>query len=91
MSYEIVDDQPAESGGMQSPPLKLVALLLVVIVAAVFFFQNGDTVNIEFLWMDVSWPARTVILISIVLGVLLDRLAGFFWRRGRRKKRETND
>lgn len=87
MTFEHGDiERSAESGGMQAPPIKLVALLIVAIVAAIFFFQNGDSVSIEFLWMDVTWPERTVILISIVLGVLLDRLASFFWRRARKKK-----
>lgn len=87
MSYEHVDvDQQGEGRGIQAPSIKLVALLIVAVVTAIFFFQNGDTVNIDLLWMDVSWPERSVILVSIVLGVLLDRLASFVWRRARRKR-----
>lgn len=86
MSHEHVDADQPRGGGIQAPSIKLVGLLIVAIVTAIFFFQNGDTVDIEILWIDVSWPERTLILISLVLGVLLGQLGSFAWRRARRKK-----
>lgn len=75
-------------GGQAGPPLKLIALLILVILLAVFFFQNGDKAPIEFLWLDGNWPLWTVIGISVAVGIVLDRLFVWQWRRARRRKDE---
>ena len=86
MNREAVDvDQPAE-GGTGGPPIKLILLLLVVIGLATFFFQNGERAPVEFLWLDGNWPMWTVIGISVVVGIVLDRLGSWQWRRARRRK-----
>jgi len=91
MSYEAVDvEQSAEGGGGKAPSLKLVLLLLLVVALAVFFFQNGDSAQVEFLWMDANWPVRSVIIISVTVGVLIDRLVAWQWRRARRRKAERD-
>lgn len=66
-------------------PWKLVALLVVVVLLAIFFFQNGQRAPVHFLWLDGDWPMWTVIGVSVVVGVILDRLAGWQWRRARRR------
>lgn len=71
--------------GFQMPSLKLVALLVVVIVAAIFFFQNGHDAEVEILTWTVTWPLRLVIIVSIALGILIDRLGSWLWRRSRRR------
>ena len=92
MSYEAVDaEQSAESGGGKAPSLKLVLLLVLVVALAVFFFQNGDSARAEFLWMDANWPVRSVIIISVIVGILIDRLFTWQWRRARRRKAERDD
>ena len=88
MSYEDVDIEQPEQGGLQAPSLKLVLLLLIVVAVAVFFFQNGDGVNVEFLWIDVDWPVRSVIVISVIAGIIIDRLFAWQWRRARKRKAE---
>jgi uncharacterized integral membrane protein len=79
----------ADDGGgkpsLQLPSLKLVALLVVVALAAIFFFQNGHDAQVEILTWTVTWPVRVVILVSIALGILIDRLGGWLWRRSRRR------
>lgn len=77
-----------ESGSYRSegPPWKLIALAIVVAALAVFFFQNGDDAPVEFLWIDGSWPLWLVIGISVLAGVVLDRLASWQWRRARRRR-----
>ena len=93
MTYHEVRDNPFpdEGGGRNRPPVKLIALLAVAIAFVVFFFQNTDSVEVQFLWMDVNWPVRSVILISLVAGMLIAWLGGFFWGRARRRKHERDD
>lgn len=88
MSYERTDPDrnPAESGS-SGPSIKLIALALVVVALAVFVFQNGDDAHVQFLWIDVQWPISVVIGISVLAGIVLDRLGTWMWRRGRRRDR----
>lgn len=72
-----------ETGG---PPVKLIALLVVAALLAVFIVQNGADAPIEFLWVDGTWPVWVVIGISVVVGIVLDRLFAWQWRRARRRK-----
>jgi len=91
MKHEAIDlEDPAESG-RGGPPLKLLLLLLLTIGLAIFFFQNGDRAPVEFLWLDGSWPLWVVIGISVAVGVALDRLVTWQWRRSRRRKHAEND
>lgn len=87
MSFQTVDPDrnPAESGS-SGPSLKLIALLLVVIAMGIFVFQNDERAQVEFLWLDVSWPVSLVIGISVVAGILIDRLGTWSWRRARRRR-----
>ena len=70
----------------EGPPWKLILLLLVIVALAIFFFQNGDDAPVEFLWIDGNWPVWLVIAISVVAGVVIDRLATWQWRRARRHR-----
>lgn len=86
MSYES-QEATAESG-RRGPSIKLIALLLVVVALAIFFFQNGGDAPVSFLWLDAEWPVWLVIGVSVVAGIVLDRLGSWQWRRaGRRKER----
>lgn len=87
MTFENTDPgRDAESGGLQLPSLKLILLLLVAVSILIFFLQNPEDARIEFLWMEATWPVRTVIIISVVAGIIIDRLGGWFWARARRRK-----
>jgi uncharacterized integral membrane protein len=85
MSFENNDE--GRGGGLQLPSLKLVLLLVVVVGIAIFFFQNPEDVAITFFWTDVDWPVRLVIFVSVIAGIIIDRLGGYFWARSKRKKR----
>ena len=56
------------------------------IALAVFFFQNGEDASVDFLWFDGQWPLWAVIGISVLIGIVLDRLVTWQWRRARRHK-----
>ena len=75
-----------ERSRLQLPSLKLVLLLIVVVIAAIFFFQNGHDADVEFLGWSGTWPVRVIIVVSIVLGAIIDRLGSWFWRRARSRK-----
>jgi uncharacterized integral membrane protein len=70
----------------QGPPWKLIALLVLVILLAFFFFQNGDEVHVDFLWFNGEWPLWLVIGLSVLVGVALDRLITWQWRRARQRR-----
>lgn len=87
MSHDTVDsDRSTAEGGRGLPSLKLIALLLVVAALAVFVYQNDEEAQVEFLSIDVAWPVSIVIGISVIAGVVLDRLASFAWRRAARRR-----
>lgn len=87
MSFETVDrDRNPAEGGSSGPSLKLIALVVVVVGVGVFVFQNTDDTQVNFLWMDVTWPISLVIGISVLAGVLIDRLGSWFWRRAKRRR-----
>lgn len=90
MQNESTDRTPPVESGTAGPPLKLIALLVVVAALAVFFFQNGDDTAIQFLWLDGQWPVWLVIGVSVVAGIVLDRLGSWQWRRARRRKEQAN-
>ncbi len=82
-------DQDARAGS-DGPPFKLIALLVVVLMLAIFVFQNGQRASIDFLWIDGDWPVWTVIGISVIAGIVIDRLFTWQWRRARRRKQAVD-
>lgn len=88
MSYQADPADRAAESGTSGPPVKLIALLVVVAALAIFFFQNGDDAPVSFLWLDGQWPVWLVIGVSVVAGVVLDRLGSWQWRRARRRRAE---
>ena len=87
MKHEYVNpDEPIQiDESSDGPPWKLLALLIVVVALAIFFFQNGDRAPVQFLWLEGDWPIWLVIGISVVVGIILDRLGTWQWRRARRR------
>ncbi len=63
----------------------LVLWLIVAVIAVVFVVQNTRHSTVTFLFWDGDTSIWVVIIIAIVLGVLLDRLATWFMRRRRRR------
>jgi uncharacterized integral membrane protein len=78
----------AKSGSNGVSP-SLIGLLIVAVLAAVFFFQNGDRTDIDLWVFDWNTTVRWSIVVSIFLGVVLDRLFSMWWRRRGRKKDQS--
>lgn len=77
--------QSAESGkGGLSPAL--IAAAVVVAILAIFFVKNGDATNIDFVVFEKNTTLRWLILMSILLGAVLDRVLSIWWRRRRRSR-----
>ena len=80
---------PVKSG-RNGPGLGLIALGIVAVLAVVFVLQNSGKGEVRFLWMESEVRVWLAIVVSIVLGALLDRLGVMFWRR-RKKARAQRD
>jgi uncharacterized integral membrane protein len=80
------DQNEAQRFTEEGPPWKLVATLVLVVLLAIFFFQNNNKARVDFLWMNGDWPIWAVIGVSVLIGVALDRLIGWQWRRSRRRR-----
>ncbi len=82
------NDTNAASGGNGVSP-SLIGFGAVAVLAVIFFFQNSETINVNFWLFDWDTTIRWSLLMAMVLGVLLDRLFGMWWRRRGRKKDEA--
>jgi uncharacterized integral membrane protein len=80
--------QSAASGGNGISP-SLIGFAVVVILAVVFFFWGGKRVEVNFWLFDWNTTVRWSLLMSMFLGVLLDRLFGIWWRHRAKKKDEA--
>lgn len=78
-------DNPTASG-TSGPSPALITGLVVTALAVIFFLQNGEWVDIDFWIFEKRTTIRWSILMSIMLGVGLDRLVSIWWRRRRSKK-----
>ena len=64
----------------------IIATGVVVAVVLIFVLQNGEKRQIDFLFVEVTTRVWVALAIAIALGVILDRLFLFWWRRrGRRR------
>ena len=84
------DHKPTSAkSGRNGPSVALVVALVLVGVAVVWFLQNGEEVEITFLFGTWHTTVRWAILIAILVGVLLDRLVSYGLRRRKRKHAEA--
>lgn len=74
---------PADSGS-DGPPVALILAVIVAVAAALFVASNRERVEIDFIVFTVSSRTWTALLLSIGIGVVLDRLFLAWWRRRKR-------
>ncbi len=84
MARDDEDQDVKPASGRNGPPVFLILLVIVAAVTAIFIAQNRERTDIEFLFFDFNSRVWTAIVISLLLGVLLDRLILMWWRRARR-------
>lgn len=68
------------------PNIALIAGLIVAAACIIVFLRNSNEVSLDFMFYEKTTTVRWAILMSIVLGALLDRVITIWWRRRRRKK-----
>jgi uncharacterized integral membrane protein len=77
------DAVPEPSRG--GPPVGLIAFAAMIVLTVLFILQNREFSQIDFLVVEVESRQWVIILVSIAIGVVLDRLFLRWWRRRRRK------
>ncbi len=92
MTYEMGDDahrradHEATQATNSTISPAIIGFVVVAVVAALFFVKNSHTVELDFIVFDHTTTVRWLIIISLVLGVLLDRMASMMWRRRKKRK-----
>lgn len=86
MSYEVERQDPPNNpqSGRNGPNVPLILGGVVVVLTLIFFLKNSQNVNLDFLIFTKTTTVRWAIFLAILLGVLIDRLFGIWWRRRRR-------
>lgn len=73
------------SGGVdKSATAKLVAAVALAVAFTVFAVQNTDSIDVDFLAWSFSTPTIVLMVACVVIGMVIQGLAGFLWRRKRR-------
>jgi len=80
---DVPDGEFGDDGGR--PPVALILAAVIGALTVIFIVQNSDTVQTDFLFFSVETRQWVAIVVAVVLGVILDRLFGIWWRRTRNK------
>jgi uncharacterized integral membrane protein len=77
------------AAGRDGPSATLIGLGIVIVLFVVFFFQNGNSASIHFLTFRKDTTIRWSLLVSLFLGVAIDRIFSIWWRRRGERKDEA--
>lgn len=69
----------------------LVIGTLVTVAVGLLIIQNGDSVRLQWLAASFDAPLWIFLALTLVAGVVLDRIVSFLVRRGRQRARERRD
>lgn len=64
---------------------RLIVVGVIAVLIIVLILQNGADTRLSFLWMDFTWPAWLVILLTLAIGVVAGLLIGAYARRPRKR------
>lgn len=78
------NSRPPGGAGTDGPPVALILGVILAIAAILFVISNRDEVEIDFIVVSVQSRTWTALVVSIALGIALDRLFLAWWRRRRR-------
>lgn len=70
------------------PSAALIAFLVLAALVAVFVLKNRDRIQLDFVVFEVHARTWTSMAVSLVLGVVLDRLFLRWWRKRRARKQQ---
>jgi uncharacterized integral membrane protein len=81
---------PERDDGGPPPPRTgvspaLIGLGVLAIVAVIFIVQNSERTNVNFLFFDFESRVWVALLVAIAIGIVLDRLLVYWWRRRRNR------
>jgi uncharacterized integral membrane protein len=74
------------ASGKSGPSIALIAFGVLAVIVIIFILRNETPSELDFMIFDWDTTVRWSIFVSIVLGVVLDRLFSFWWRRKRTRK-----
>lgn len=80
VQYDNNESRSAASG-RNGPNVALIAAGVLIVVAVIFFLQNSNRTEIDFLFFTKTTTVRWSIIVAIILGIVIDRLFTFWWRR----------
>lgn len=84
MSVQHESNSTNASAGRNGPNVALIISGILIVAAVIFFLANGKSVEVNFLGFHKETTVRWSIIVAIVLGIVIDRLFGIWWRRRRR-------
>lgn len=81
MSEEPLVEEPSESTGLTT----VIGAAVVAVALIAFIGQNRDDTEVNWLFLDGTWPLWLVIVVAAVLGAVLSEVLGWLIRRRRRR------
>lgn len=80
MSEEPLVEEVKESTGL----VRVIGAAVVAIALIAFIGQNPDDTEVNWLFLEGSWPLWLVVVVAAVLGAVLSEVLGWLIRRRRR-------
>jgi uncharacterized integral membrane protein len=69
----------------------LVAFIGFLALLTVFVVQNGSTVSVEFLWLNIRMRLWVLLLVTVLLTLTFDQVVSLLYRRRKRQSRRTTE
>jgi uncharacterized integral membrane protein len=85
------DHHQSSSDGHDGPGPKLIVAAIVAVIIGIFIAANSKVTTISFWLFTWHTTVRWSIFIAILLGILLDRLLIWGWRRRKDPKRQHEE